>query len=277
VRAPAQLRAAFAAVALLALARDGAAQIMPGPEPPPVAWTQQLGAALPLDARFTDHTGRELALGECFGERPVVLALVYYECPMLCGLVLEGLVRALRAVDFTTGQDFDVLVVSIDPDETPALADMKRANALEAYGVEPGEVPAGEWRFLVGAETDVVALTAAVGFEYSYVPERDEWAHAAGVTILTPEGVVSRILFGVDYAPRDLRLALVEASEGTIGSPLDQLLLRCFHYDPTRGKYGLAIMTAVRTLGLATLALLAFFVLRWLHRERRRQVVPGRG
>jgi protein SCO1/2 len=206
-----------------------------------------------------------------------VLALVYYECPMLCGLVLEGLVRALRAVDFTTGQDFDVLVVSIDPAETPQLAAAKRANALAAYGLDPGEESAGAWRFLVGAEADVAALADAVGFEYSYVPERDEWAHGAGVTILTPDAVVSRILFGVDFAPRDLRFALVEASEGTIGSPLDQILLRCFHYDPLRGKYGFAIMTAVRALGLGTVAVLAFFVLRWLARERRRQPVPERG
>jgi protein SCO1/2 len=276
VRSAPTLLAALA-VALLALARPSGAQIMPGPEPPPVAWTQRLGAELPVDARFTDHTGRALALGECFGERPVVLALVYYECPMLCGLVLEGLVRALRAVDFTTGQDFDVLVVSIDPAETPQLAAAKRANALAAYGLDPGEESAGAWRFLVGAEADVAALADAVGFEYSYVPERDEWAHGAGVTILTPDAVVSRILFGVDFAPRDLRFALVEASEGTIGSPLDQILLRCFHYDPLRGKYGFAIMTAVRALGLGTVAVLAFFVLRWLARERRRQPVPERG
>jgi protein SCO1/2 len=276
VRSAPTLLAALA-VALLALARPSGAQIMPGPEPPPVAWTQRLGAELPVDARFTDHTGRALALGECFGERPVVLALVYYECPMLCGLVLEGLVRALRAVDFTTGQDFDVLVVSIDPAETPQLAAAKRANALAAYGLDPGEESAGAWRFLVGAEADVAALADAVGFEYSYVPERDEWAHGAGVTILTPDAVVSRILFGVDFAPRDLRFALVEASEGTIGSPLDQILLRCFHYDPLRGKYGFAIMTAVRALGLGTVSVLAFFVLRWLARERRRQPVPERG
>ncbi len=255
---------------LLGLAHaPAAAQIMGGPEAPRVAWRQALGARLPLTARFTDHEGRELALSECFGQRPLVLALVYYECPMLCGLVLEGLVQGLRAVDFTTGTDFDVLVVSIDPAETPALAAAKRASTLAAYGLEPGDPAARSWRFLVGHETEVRALADAVGFEYSYIPERDEWAHAAGVTVLTPAGVVSRILFGVEFAPRDLRLALVEASAGTIGSPLDQVLLRCFHYDPTRGKYGLAILTLVRLLGAATLALLAFFVLRWLARERR--------
>jgi protein SCO1/2 len=264
--------AAFAVLALLAAlvpATPAAAQILGGPEPPPVAWRQALGSTLPLDARFTDHAGRELALRECLSERPLVLALVYYECPMLCGLVLEGMVQALRAVDFTTGTDFDVLVLSIDPAETPELAAAKRANVLSAYGLDVDDPAAAAWRFLVGAEAEVRAVADAVGFEYAYMPERDEWAHAAGITVLTPGGTVSRILFGVEFAPRDLRLSLVEASEGAIGTPLDQVLLRCFHYDPTRGKYGLAILFVVRAAGTATLGLLLFFVLRWLVRERR--------
>lgn len=264
------------ATALLALGTPASAQIMGGPEPPDVSWSQALGARLPLAARFVDHDGRALTLGECFGARPVVLALVYYECPMLCGLVLEGLVKALRAVDFTTGTDFDVLVVSIDPDETPALAAAKRASVLDAFGLAPDAPAASAWRFLVGEESEIRALTAAVGFGYSYVPERDEWAHAAGITVLTPAGQVARILFGVEFAPRDLRLALVEASQGTIGTPLDQVLLRCFHYDPTRGKYGFAILAVVRFLGTLTLAVLAFFVLRWLRRERRARLALGR-
>ena len=228
------LLATFARLGLLTLtvlAGPAAAQIMGGPKPPNVEWNVRLGAELPREARFTDHARRELALADCFAARPVVLALVYYECPMLCGLVLEGLVKALRAVDFTTGQDFDVLVVSIDPGETPELAAGKRASALAAYGLEPDD--------------------------------------AAGIALLTPSGVVSRVLFGVEFAPRDLRLSLVEASQGSIGTPLDQVLLRCFHYDPTRGKYGFAILAAVRLAGLATLALLVLFVVRWLVRERR--------
>jgi protein SCO1/2 len=250
-------------------AARAAGQLMGGPEPPRVEWRQALGSRIPREARFTDHTGRELTLDECLGPRPVVLLLVYYECPMLCGLVLEGAVKALRAVDFTTGTDFDVLVVSIDPEESAALAAAKRASVLTAYGLEQGAPEAAAWRFLVGSAADVRALSDAVGYEYSYIPERDEWAHAAGLTVLTPEGVVSRILFGTEFAPRDLRLALVEASAGAIGSPLDQVLLRCFHYDPTRGKYGLAILTVVRALGTLTFALLALFVVRGLLRERR--------
>ena len=265
------------APALLALGAPAAAQLMTGPKPPEVSWSQELGAGLPLGARFVDHEGRALALGECFGDRPVVLALVYYECPMLCGLVLEGLVKALRAVDFTTGEDFDVLVASIDPGETPELAAAKRASALDAFGLAPGAPEAAAWRFLVGEESEIRALTEAVGFGYSYVPERDEWAHPAGVTVLTPGGKVSRVLFGVEFAPRDLRLALVEASEGAIGTPIDQVLLRCFHYDPARGKYGFAILSVVRVLGVLTVAALAFFVLRWTRRECRpaQPATPG--
>lgn len=250
-------------------AAPAAAQIMNGPPPPRVEWAQKLGAQLPLETRFVDHEGHELTLGAALGERPVVLAFVYYECPMLCGLVLEGLVQSLRAVDFTTGQDFDVLVISIDPTETPALAAAKRASALKAFGLDPGAPEAASWRFLVGAEADIRAVTDAAGFSYTYVPETDQWAHAAGITVLTPGGVVSRVLFGVEYAPRDLRLALVEASRGSIGTPIDQILLRCFHYDPTRGKYGFAILAIVRAAGCLTLSVLGFFVLRWIRRERR--------
>jgi len=257
------------ALAALLLALPAAGQVLPGAEPPEVTWEQRLGNALPLEARFTDHEGRVVTLDECIGTRPVVLALVYYECPMLCGLVLEGLVKSLRAVDFTTGQDFDVLVATIDPSEPFSLAAAKRRSALSAFGLDVGDPRAASWRFLTGEEPAVRALAEAVGFGYSYVPETGEWAHAAGVTILTPKGTVSRVLFGVEYAPRDLRLALVEASEGKIGTLTDQVLLRCFHYDPTRGKYGLAILRVIRFFGTLTLALLLFFVVRWLRREQR--------
>jgi len=251
---------------LLPLWTCALAQIMGGPEPPKVTWEQHLGASLPLDARFVDHEGRTVTLAECLGKRPVVLALVYYECPMLCGLVLQGMIESLRAVDFTTGEDFDVLVLSIDPGESSELAARKRASSLEAYGRAVGS---DSWRFLVGQEADIRRVADAVGFGYSYIPETDQWAHAAGITVLTPQGVVSRVLFGVEYAPRDLRLALVEASRGAIGSPVDQILLRCFEYDPTRGKYGLAILTLVRFLGALTALGLAFLVWRWLRLERR--------
>jgi protein SCO1/2 len=267
---------------MLAAPAAAAPQLL-GPRTPEVSWTQALGAQLPLEARFVDHTGASVTLGECLGSRPVVVAFVYYECPMLCGLVLEGLVKALRAVDFATGTDFDVLVLSIDPQETSALAAQKRASVLAEYGLAPNAPEADAWHFLVGEEQEIRAVTDAAGFEYSYVPERDEWAHGAGITVVTPQGVVSRILFGTEFAPRDLRFSLVEASQGTIGTPLDQVLLRCFHYDPTRGKYGLAVLNSVRAFGALTLGTLLFFVVRWLRRERSArvaiafEVASGRG
>jgi len=264
-------------LALLGWSAPLGAQILPGPEPPKFDWVPKLGATLPLDAHFTDHEGHDVALRDCLGERPVVLALVYYRCPMLCGLVLEGMVQALRAVDFTTGTDFDVLVLSIDPTETPELAAAKRKSTLAGYGLREGDAPAGAWRFLVGNEDAVRSVADAVGFGYERMPGSGDYAHGAGITVLTPGGQVSRVLFGVEYAPRDLRLALVEASAGTIGTPIDQVLLRCFHYDPMRGKYGFAVLSVVRALGALTLFVLAFFVVGWLRRERRARVALERG
>ncbi len=248
------------------------------PEPPRIDWEQRPGARLPLALSFTDHEGRERALGECFAGRPVVLALVYYECPMLCDLVFQGLVESLRAIDYRPGRDFDVLALSIDPGETPELARAKRESCLERYGRAE---TAGGWRFLVGREEHVRSVAEALGFGYSYVPERDEWAHAAGISVVTADGVVSRALFGVEFAPRDLRFALIEASQGKIGTPVEQFLLRCFHYDPARGRYGFAILSAVRLLGLAVVLGLCLTIARWLRRERRRsrgsaRAAPGR-
>ena len=242
----------------------------PLPEQPRIDWEQNLGSQLPMDARFTDQDGRELALGECFHERPVVLALVYYQCPMLCDLVFEGLIESLRALEHRPGRDFDVVALSIDPGETSELARAKLTSCLERYGGS-----SEGWRFLVGREPAIRSVADAVGFGYSYVPERDEWAHAAGITVVTGAGVVSRVLYGGEFAPRDLGFALIEASQGKIGTPVQKLLLRCFHYDPTTGRYGFAILSVVRVLGGLTVALLVFFVLRWLRRERRGASLPA--
>lgn len=256
-------------VALLASAPLAAGQIMNGPEPPRVEWEQRLGSQLPLATPLVDHQGRAITLGECFGERPVLLALVYYECPMLCDMVFEGLLSSLRALDFQPGTDFDLVAVSIDPDEGPALAAGKRVSVLENYGIPTDDPRARGLHFLTGQEPAVRGIADAAGFVYTYVPQTDEWAHPAGITLATRGGEVSRVLFGVEFAARDLRFALIEASEGRIGSPLDQALLRCFHYDPTRGKYGFAILATVRLLGLATLGVLGTIIGLWLWRERR--------
>ena len=267
------MRTALIGIACVALAGLARGQVLDGPQPPEFDWEVKLGAETPLDAAFVDAEGREVRFGELLGDRPTLLVLLYYECPMLCDLVLDGVVRSLKAVGFTPGADFSLVALSIDPDETIELARSKRDGYLQRYGrtVQPEG-----WRFVVGDEEAIRAVANAVGFEYVYVPSSGEYAHAAGITLLTSDGRVSRYLFGIEFAPRDLRFALIEASEGRIGSTVDKFLLRCFHYDPARGRYGFAIMNSIRFLGGLTVALLAWFVLRALRRDRKQRVRPTR-
>jgi len=229
---------------------------------------QKLGGGIPLDTPFVDHTGREVRLGDYFGARPVILALVYYECPMLCTQVLNGFVGSIEALTFLPGKEFEVVVVSFDPGETPALAAQKRAAYLRRYdrpGAEPGV------HFLTGRSESIAALTSAVGFRYAYDEKIDQYAHPAAITVLTPDGRVSRYLFGIEFAPRDLRFALIEAADNGIGSLVDQALLFCYHYDPETGSYGLAVMNMVRLAGLLTVGLTAAFIVSSLRRERRQR------
>jgi protein SCO1 len=226
---------------------------------------QHLDAPVPLDLPFVDEHGRDVRLGDYFGKRPVVLALVYYECPMLCTLVLNGMVSSLEALTFTPGQDFEVVAVSFDPGETPALALDKKKTYLTRYG-RPGAE--GGIHFLTGREDSIRQLTAAVGFRYVYDPAIDQFAHPAAITVLTPAGRVSRYLYGIEYAPKDLRLALVEATDGRIGTAVDQVLLYCYHYDPETGKYGVAIMNVIRLAGILTVGAVGAFVLLTLRRDR---------
>lgn len=255
----------------------GASAMQLGPEPltqfdplNEVRLEQRLGAALPLDARFVDESGRELRLGELFGEKPVLLALVYYECPMLCNLVLNGVVETLNAIPFRPGEDFELVAISIDPLETAELAAKKRSNYLGLY--DHPETAAG-WHFLVGAEDQIRAVADAVGFVYFYDPGIDEYAHASGIALATPDGRLSRYFYGVEYAANDVRLGLVEASEGGIGGAVEQILLLCFHYDPTTGRYGFAIMNALRAGAFVTVAVLLGFLFKSLRRERRGAVL----
>lgn len=227
---------------------------------------QRLGAQLPLDARFRDESGAEIELGELFGDKPVMLALVYYECPMLCNLVLNGVVEALNSTPFRPGEDFELVAISIDPLETSELARAKRENYLSLY--DHPETEDG-WHFLVGDEEQIRAVADAVGFVYFYDPGIDEYAHASGIVLATPDGRLSRYFYGVEYAAQDVRLGLVEASEGEIGGAVEQFLLLCFHYDPTTGKYGFAIQNALRAGALVTVAVLLGFLLKSLRRERR--------
>lgn len=231
-----------------------------------IAFDQRLGAQLPLDLPFTDEQGREVTLREYFGQKPVVLLMTYFNCTMLCPLLLDGLVRSLRPIAFDVGKQFTVLTVSINPRETAGIAASRKALYVQRYdraGAADG------WHFLTGREPAIQALAEAVGFRYVYDKQKDEYAHAAGLVILTPEGKAARYLYGIEFSPRDLRLALVEAASGTIGSPVDQLLLYCYHYDPLTGKYGVLIMNVLRLAGSATVLALGTFMAVMFRRDRR--------
>ncbi len=233
---------------------------------------QKLGSAVPLDLPFVDADGRDVVLGDYFGKRPVALVLAYYECPVLCTQIIHGLASGITPLDFAAGQEFDVLVVSFDPGETPSMAKSKREDFVRRYA-RPG-TDAGI-HFLTGREQSIAALTDAVGFRYEYDERLDQWAHPALVTVLTPQGRVSRYLFGIDFAPRDLKFALMDAAGGTIGTAVDQALLFCYNYDPETGRYGFAIMTAVRVAGLLTLAGLGAFIVVTVRRDRKRGSAVG--
>jgi protein SCO1 len=205
---------------------------------------QKLDEQVPLNIIFKDEAGRDVPLSNFFSKgKPVVLALVYYRCPMLCTQILTGLESTLKAVTFNPGQDFEVVAVSFDPKDTPELAAAKKQTYLRRYGRAN---TANGWHFLSGEEKNIKLLTDAVGFHYKYDPKTDQFAHASGIMILTPDGRVSRYFYGVEYAPRDVRLGLVEASQNKIGSPVDAVLLFCFHYDPATGKYGAIAMNLLR-------------------------------
>ena len=226
---------------------------------------QRLNAQLPLDAVFKDETGEAHPFGQFLTGRPVVLALVYYECPMLCTMTLNGLVRTLRPMTLGAGEHFDVIAVSFDPQDTPQGAWKKRTEYVERYGRPDSE---RGWRFLTGDQASIKRLTEAVGFRYSRDPQSGQWAHASGLMILTPDGKVSKYFYGVEYSARDMRFALVEASQGKIGNAADQVLLYCFHYDPATGKYGLLITNILRMgAALTVLGILAFW---FMNRRGRR-------
>ena len=205
---------------------------------------QRLNAQVPLDTLLRDESGRDVPLSTFFHSgKPVLLAPVYYRCPMLCTQILSGMESALKAVSLDPGKDFEVVAISFDPKDTPDVAAAKKENLLRRYR-RPNT--ANGWHFLVGEEANVRAVTDAIGFHYKYDPATDQYAHASAIMVLTPEGRVSKYFYGVEYSPRDIRLGLVEASNNKIGTPADELLLFCFHYDPTTGKYGAFAMNLVR-------------------------------
>ena len=228
---------------------------------------QQLGDQLPLDLELRDEQGRTVKLGQFFHDKPVVLMLVYYRCPMLCTQVLNGFLKSSQAVKYTIGRDYEVVTVSFDPRETAELAADKKAAYVRAYRREGA---ADGWHFLTGSDESIERLTRAIGFRYRYDAKSDQFAHASGIVIATPQGKLSRYLYGIEYEPTNLRLALVDSGENRIGSAVDKVLLLCFHYDPLTGKYGLIIANVIRSAGSLTVLLLAGFLVAMYRLERRR-------
>ena len=241
-----------------------------------IGFDQNLDQFVPLDTPLVDEAGRAVRLGDFFGRRPVVLVFAYYDCPMLCTQVINGLASALGVLSLEPGKDFEIVTVSFDPRDTPATATAKKAVYLDRYK-RPGAAAA--WHFLTGTQASITRLTRAAGFRYVWDDQTKQFAHPTGVIVLTPDGRLARYLFGIEYGPRDLRLALVEASAGKVGTPVDALLLYCYHYDPMTGRYGLVIMRAMRIAGAATVFALAGFIFIMLRRERtqHRTRHPGPG
>jgi protein SCO1/2 len=214
---------------------------------------QKLNEQLPLDLVFKNEKGENVKLGDYFGKKPVVLSLVYYQCPMLCNQVLNGMVTAFKVMAFKPGEEFEVVTVSFDPRETAALAAAKKDTYVN-YLPEASRARAAEgWHFLTGDEESIRRITDAVGFRYHYDEPTNQFAHASAIYVTTPQGKLARYFYGIEYAPRDLRLGLIEAADNKIGSPDDQLLLYCFHYDPATGKSGAVVMNMMRVGGIVTL------------------------
>jgi len=228
---------------------------------------QKLNEKLPLDLKFRDETGTPVQLGAYFGRKPVILAMVYYECPMLCGLVLDGLLSNLKLLRLEVGSDFDIVTVSIDPGETATTAAAKKAELMAKYGFQSAGLEAG-WHALTGSQDAIDRLAETVGFRYLYDVGTDEYAHGAAIMIVTPERSVARYFYGIEYPPLDVRLGLVEAASNRIGTLADQLFLLCYRYDAATGKYDFAIWSAIRLAGGLTLLLLGGFIAWSLRRER---------
>jgi protein SCO1/2 len=258
-------------------------QMAPVSDKPPdilnkVGIAQRLNEQLPLSLTFTDDEGKQVQLASYFGKKPAILALVYYQCPMLCSEELNGLTSALQMVSFVPGKDFSVIVISIDPTETTDLAAAKKRTYLKRYG-HP-ETAAG-WHFMTGTQENIDALTKAVGFGYVKIPGPDgrltQFAHASAIQIVTPEGKLAQYYMGVEYSPKDLRLGLVEASANRIGSPVDNILTYCYHYDPKTNKHSLIVARVVQLGGLITVLLLGGFMLMMFRRDARKDDKPETG
>jgi protein SCO1 len=230
---------------------------------------QRLNEQIPPELAFRDAAGKPVHLAEYFGKKPMILNLVYYQCPMLCGEVLSGLESALRVMKFDVGKEFDVLTISFDPRETPEMAAKKKAEFLKRYGRSGAEQG---WHFLTGPKESIDALTKAAGFQYEYIEKTGQFAHATAIMTLTPSGRISQYYYGVEFAPKDLRLGLIQASGNKIGTVVDQVLLYCYHYDPATGKYGAIISRVLQLAGVATVIIMGVFLAVMIRKGADRQI-----
>ena len=240
-----------------------------------VALEQKLDQQLPLDLVFRDESGQQVKLGQYFGQKPVVLAFVYYDCPMLCTQVLNGMVTSFRVLPFQMGKEFEVVTVSFDPRETSELATSKKNVYVNYLPERMRPAAASGWHFLTGDAENIAKLTDAVGFRYHYDEETQQFAHASGIMLATAQGKLARYFYGVEYPPRDLRLGLIETSANKIGSPVDQLLLYCYHYDPSTGKYGAAVMRIMRIAGVITVLMIVAMLFALKGRSARTAMKTG--
>jgi protein SCO1/2 len=232
---------------------------------------QKLGEQIPMDTVLKDESGKDVRLSVLFSKRPVILAMVYYECPMLCNEVLNGLTGSLKGMSLNAGEDFDVIAISFDAreNEKPGLAANKKASYLERYGRKGSE---GGWHFLTGSQASIDSITKAVGFNYYWDEKSNQFAHAGGIMLTTPEGKLSRYFYGIDYSPKDLKFGIMESSENHVGNPAEKLLLYCYHYDPATGKYGLAILRVLRLMAIATLAGFGFMLIVFWRRGKKKEI-----
>jgi protein SCO1/2 len=238
-----------------------------------VSFKQHLNQQLPLGTAFKDEYGHDVTLAQYFdGERPTVLAFVYYSCPMLCTQVMNGVSQAAKVLPFTAGKDFDVVFISFDPRDKPETAMAKKTALLNYWSMQN---QSGAWHFLTGEEPQIKAVTSASGFFYMWDQKSQQYAHLSGVLVLTPDGRLSRYFYGIEYSPKELRMALVESSHGKIGSVVDEVLLYCYHYDPANGKYGAMVMNLVRLGGVLTVLLLGGFILLMRRQEKMHPPMEG--
>jgi protein SCO1/2 len=261
------------AVLLLSASAWGQTRATPKDLASVVGLDQRLGELVPLDTQWRNERGETVSLGQLVHDKPVILTLVYYRCPMLCTQVLNGVLKMSNGLSLELGKDYSIVSISIDPKETPEQAAAKKQRYVAAYRREGGE---RGWHFLTGEESDIQRVAEAVGYRYQYDPRSGQYAHASGIIVLTPEGRISRYFYGIDYSPRHMRLGLVESSAGRIGNAVDQILLLCFHYDPATGRYGLVISRVIQAAGTLTMLLLGGYLIAMFRLERRRSAALRR-